>query len=93
MLEIKQCCGVLFSEKLFEEYEVREDAIFANINASRVLDMMKCFAGMRDEPMFFVLEFPCREEDDITQSKIPNNVNDYDVYFIDGLDKEGGRAT
>ena len=55
--------------------------------------MMKCFAGMRDEPMFFVLEFPCREEDDITQSKIPNNVNDYDVYFIDGLDKEGGRAT
>lgn len=59
MLEIKRCCSVPFQEKLFEEYEVREDAIFANINASRVLDMMKCFAGMRDELMFFVLEFPC----------------------------------
>ena len=86
MLELKCGCIVPFPEKLAEEYEIRNDAVYANINASRVLDMMKRFAEMRDEPMFFILELPRREEDGITESKILKNVNDYDVYFIDGLD-------
>lgn len=88
MLEMKECCKVPFPEKLFEEYEVRETAIYANVNTSKVLEMMKRFIQMHDKPLFFILELPCKEDDGgITEEKILTNTNDdYDVYFIDGLD-------
>ena len=89
MIELKKCCKVPFPEKLFEKYEVQKKAIYANVNTSKVVDMMKCFVEMHNEPMFFILEIPCKEYDGITDSKILINANnDYDVYFIDGLDKE-----
>jgi hypothetical protein len=48
--------------------------------------MMRDFTLSHEEPLFFVLELPCKEEDEITQSKVLYNANDdYDVYFIDGL--------
>ncbi len=34
MLEMKECCKVPFPKKLFEEYEVKDTAIYANVNAS-----------------------------------------------------------
>ncbi len=89
MIELKECCQVPFPEKLFEEYEVTESAIYANVNASKVLDMMKRFIDIHDEPLFFVLEIPCKEEDGITESKKLVNVGENnDVYFIDGLNAE-----
>ncbi len=89
MIELKKCCKVPFPEKLFEKYEVQENVIYANVNASKIIDVMKRFAQMHDEQMFFILEIPCKEEDGITESKTLTNTNDdYDVYFIDGLDKE-----
>ena len=89
MIELKKCCKVPFPEKLFEKYEVQENAIYANVNASKIIDVMKRFVEMHNEPMFFILEIPCKEDDGITDSKTLINANDdYDVYFIDGLDKE-----
>ncbi len=89
MIDLKECCSVPFPEKLFEKYEVQENAIYANVNASKIIDMMKRFVEMRDEPIFFILEIPCRQYDGITESKtLINAGNDYDVYFIDGLDKD-----
>ncbi len=89
MLELKECCKVPFPEKLFEEYEIKNSAIYANVNTSKVLEMMKHFIKMHEEPLFFILELPCKEEDNITESKMLTNAsNDYDVYFIDGLDAE-----
>ena len=89
MIELKKCCKVPFPEKLFEEYEVQENVIYANVSASKIIDVMKRFAEMHNEPMFFVLEIPCKEYDGITESKMLINANeDYDVYFIDGLEKE-----
>lgn len=89
MIELKECCKVPFPEKLFEEYEVRDTAIYANVNVSKILEMMKCFIETHDEPLFFILELPCRDEVGITQEKTITNANDdYDVYFIDGLDAE-----
>jgi hypothetical protein len=80
---------VPFPEKLFEKYEVQENAIYANVNASKIIDVMKRFVEMHNESMFFILEIPCKEDDGITDSKTLINANDdYDVYFIDGLDKE-----
>ena len=70
MIELKDRCKVPFPEKLFEEYEVRETAIYANVNTSKILDIMKRFIEMHDEPLFFILELPCEEDDDgITQER------------------------
>lgn len=89
MLEMKECCKVPFPEKLFEEYETKDTAIYANVNASKILDMMKRFIEMHNEPMFFILELPCKNEDGITSEKtVTNEKNGYDVYFIDGLGAE-----
>ena len=89
MLEMKKCCKVPFPKKLFETYETRDTAIYANVNASKVLDMMKRFIKMHNEPLFFILELPCREEDGMTESKKLINIrDDRDVYFIDGLNSE-----
>ena len=89
MLEIKEGCKVPFPEKLFEGYEARDTAIYANVNASKILDMMKHFIEMHKEPLFFILELPCKIEDGITAEKSIVNANeDYDVYFIDGLDAQ-----
>lgn len=87
MLELKECCSVPFPKRLSEEYEVRENAIYANVNASKVLDMMCEFIDSHNEPLFFILELPCEEMDGgITESKMLINVpNDVDVYFIDGM--------
>ena len=46
MLEIKEGCKVPFPEKLFEGYEARDTAIYDNVNASKILDMMKHFIEM-----------------------------------------------
>ncbi len=90
MIELKECCKVPYPEKLFEEYEVREHAIHANVSASKVVDMMKTFIRMHEEPLFFILELPCEEKDGgITESKTLVNVGeDRDIYFIDGLTGE-----
>ena len=85
MIELKECCKVPFPEKLFEEYEIRENAVIANVGCSKVLDMMKRFAHMHASPLFFILEIPSRAYDGITESKIIKNTDDYDVYFVDGL--------
>lgn len=89
MIELKECCKVPFPEKLFEQYEVKDGAIYANVNASKVLDMMKDFIKIHNEPLFFILELPCKEEDTITASKVlTDSGDDRDVYFIDGLDAD-----
>ena len=87
MLELKKCCKVPFPEKLFEEYEVTENKICANINASKAADMMKRFIQMHYEPLFFILELPCENYDGITESKIIYcESKECNVYYIDGLD-------
>lgn len=89
MLEMKSCCKVPFPEKLFEEYEVRETAIYANVNASKAVEMMNRFIEMHNEPLFFILELPCKNEDGITAKKTVINANDgCEVYFTDGLEGE-----
>lgn len=87
MLEMKECCQVPFPERLFEGYEVQENRILANVNASKAIDMMREFIAMHDEPLFFILELPSKNYDGITESKvISNEPNDIDVYFIDKMD-------
>jgi len=88
MLELKECCQVPFPEKLFEGYEVTEKAIYANVNASKVMDMMKHFIETHPEPLFFILEIPANKAD--LHEIEPGLVSDLpdDVYYIDGCDRE-----
>lgn len=59
------------------------------MNSSKVIDMMKRFIEIHDEQLFFILELPCKCEDGITESKtLINAHDDYDIYFIDGVDKD-----
>ncbi|MBE6665708.1 MAG: hypothetical protein E7603_05760 [Ruminococcaceae bacterium] len=85
MIELKKCCEVPFPEKLFEQFEIKENVIYANVNASKVLGIMKYFIKMHREPLFFILEIP-RKKQDIPDGTARNPNNDNDVYFIDGLD-------
>lgn len=88
MLELKECCQVPFPEKLFEGYEVTEKAIYANVNTSKVMDMMKHFIETNREPLFFILEIPANKID--LKEVEPGVVSDLpdDVYYIDGCDRE-----
>lgn len=88
MIELKPCCKVPFPEKLFEQYEVKENAIIANVNASKVVDMMKRFIVMHDEPLFFILEIPTlmTDEEEITPGILSNCHKD--VYYLDGCTQD-----
>lgn len=81
MLEMKMGCSVPFPEKLFEGYEAQENRILANINASKVVDMMREFIAGHDEPLFFILEVPSRICDEDTSDS-----RGTDVYFVDKMD-------
>ena len=65
-----------------------DGAICTNAGCSCVLDMMKVFALMNNEPMFFILELPRRRYEGITESMVLRDVDDCDVYFIDGPSRE-----
>lgn len=89
MLELKQCCSAPFPEKLFEGYEIADNIIHANVNASKVIDMIKRFVCMHDEPVFFILELPRKDYDGITESKtLKDAPEDFDVYYMDGMNAQ-----
>lgn len=82
MLEMKSFCRVPFPEKLCEGYEICEDSVYANVNASKVTGMMERFIKEADGPVFFILEIPTDAENQ------PEGNFCSDVYYIDGLDGE-----
>ncbi len=88
MIELKQGCRVPYPEKLFEQYEVSERVIYANVNASKVMDIMRRFITERQEYVFFILELPSNQSDETETA--PGMVDTFhmDVYFMDGLDRE-----
>lgn len=88
MIELKQGCRVPFPEKLFEQYQASDRVIHANVNASKVMDMMRRFIREHQEYLFFILELPANQADETEIA--PGMVDTFhtDVYFTDGLDKE-----
>lgn len=52
MIELKPCSAVPFPEKLFEQYEVGERMLKANVSLSKVRDIMLQFIAEHDEPSF-----------------------------------------
>lgn len=86
MIELKKCCSVPFPEKLFEQYEIHDNYIVANVNTSKVTAMMKRFiAEHSNEPLFFILEIPTKYDDETKYGEWISEHLHEDVYFIDGL--------
>ena len=94
MLEMKKCCKVPFPERLSEGYEVCDGKIIANVNSSKILNMMNLFIDEHNESLFFILEIPVKCEDaDLTSERvIHHNGLGEEVYFIDGLDNKNAKS-
>ncbi len=83
MLELKPTCKVLCADKLEEGYEVGESCVLANVNTSKVVPIMKRFVEDHTEPLFFILEIPAKEDEQVEGAGRMKN-----VYFIDGCSTE-----
>lgn len=72
---------------LKEAYEIRENAIHANVNADKIPGLFRHFIKEHEnEPLFFILEIPCNIHEEIPDEN--GNINEFhkNVYYIDGLD-------
>ena len=88
MLILRTGCRVPFPDKLSEGYMVNGNQLVANVSADKIKSVMEHFICIHDEPIFFILELPSRQEDE-TETK-PGIVEKLhkDVYYIDGCTQE-----
>ena len=88
MLVLRAGCRVPFPEKLLEEYMLTENQIIANISADKIRTVMEHFICIHEEPLFFILELPSKQND---EKEIRLGVVEKlhkDVYYIDGCTNE-----
>lgn len=64
MFVLRAGCKVPFPEKLSEEYMLIENQIIANISADKIKDIMNHFIYIHEEPVFFILELPSKQDDE-----------------------------
>ncbi len=88
MLKFRKGCTVPFPEKIHEEYEINENSIIANIDADKIEDLLSDFIKLHNEPLFFILEIPSKQCDEIEiKPGIVESLHK-DVYYIDGCAQE-----
>lgn len=88
MLKMRQGCKVPFPEKLSEGYIYREPVFYANVDADKLEALLAQFINLHDEPLFFILELPCKQDD---ETEIRSGVAEAfhkDVYYIDGCSQK-----
>lgn len=97
MLKMRKGSAVPHPEKLRPSYQIEgklfpddpaetRQVISANIDDDQMLPALRRFIEMHDEPLFFILEIPTRQQDESANKwgrveKLHN-----DVYYIDGCD-------
>lgn len=88
MLKLRIGCHVPFPEKLAEGYMLNRNQIIANVSADKIMDLMEHFICIHNEPIFFILELPSKQDDE-TEIR-PGIVEKLhkDVYYIDGCTNE-----
>lgn len=88
MLVLRKGCKVPFPEKLSEEYMLTDHQITANISADKIKKIMEHFICIHNEPVFFILELPSKQDDE--EEIRPGVVEKLhkDVYYIDGCSNE-----
>ncbi len=92
MLKLKNCCKVPFPEKLVEQYEVNNNAIYANIGTDKIKNILLDFIEMHNEWLFFILEIPTKWDDEPKDdSGNPIGIHK-DVYYIDGCTQDKAKS-
>ena len=88
MLKMRKGFKVPFPEMLSEGYQRLNNQLIANVNADKIEEMLTHFIDDHNEPLFFILELPSHQDDEIEIS--PNKVESFhkDVYFIDGCSQD-----
>lgn len=87
-MEMIRGCRVPHSDRLTEQYVLKDHEIIASITVGSICKVIKRFITMQTEPMFFLLELPAsmtvekqlRKEDDDLLHKA--------VYYMDGLNMD-----
>lgn len=88
MLKFRKGCMVPFPEKVHEGYEINNNRIIANIDADKIEDLLLAFIKMHNEPLFFILEIPSKQNDEVEiKSGIVESFHK-DIYYIDGCTQE-----
>lgn len=88
MLELTKGSVVPQVEKLSEQYQVRDTNMLANVNASKIEEVFQHFICIQDGRLFFILELPANEKDEIKLRKSDKDPMHKDIYYIDGLTNE-----
>ena len=88
MINLRKGCKVPFPERIFEEYEQIEHGYVANVSAEKIVEVLKDFVYMLDDPVFFFLELPTNFDDEPKDENIGVNELHKDVYCIGNLTKE-----
>ena len=92
MLILRTGCKVPFPDMLAEGYTIEESRITANISADKIKSVMEHFICIHDEPIFFILELPAKQEDEIEIKPGIVETTHTDVYYIDGCTQEEALA-
>lgn len=88
MLEMKKGCKVARNDVLCEQYQICENSIISNVNASKIEEVFQHFIAIQQERLFFILELPAGENDEIKLRKDNTAPMHKDIYYIDGLTSE-----
>lgn len=88
MLELIKGASFDGADRLKEEYDVTDNAVYANVNAGKIRAVFEAFLdGAADgEPLFMFIEAPCNIDEEVTIS-CGEPVEKYhrNVYYLDGI--------
>ena len=88
MLKMRKGCSVPFPEKLSEGWQDQQFGFVANVDADKIESLLEHFIQLHEEPMFFVLELPSKQEDETEIRPGVVNALHKDVYYIDGCTQQ-----
>lgn len=88
MLKLRKGCKVPFPDNLSEGYKYRDSCFTANVNADKIRILIEHFIAIHNEPVFFILELPSKQDDEIEIRPGIVEVFHKDVYYIDGCTQE-----
>jgi hypothetical protein len=75
-------------DRLIEGYQLEKKQIVANVDTDKLELMLKMFIEMHNEPLFFILELPTKQDDESEVQTGQVLAFHKDVYYIDGCTKE-----
>lgn len=88
MLEFTKGSFVPLGEKISEQYEVDGSNLIANVDASKIEEVLQHFICIQESPLFFILELPANRKDEDKLRQKDTDPMHKDIYCIDGLTDE-----